>query len=554
MAVSLSGRSFGRVLIVSVAVVVSILWASRAHAADRYWVGARNANSDRWEDTENWSTQPRGASGASLPGASDIAIFSFSGSTARIRSAVSVQGILLSNVWTGALLQGTGTITAGSAGVRVGSGRFVGGNAFIAIATGFTQTGGIVSGIQNTLTLSGSLSITDGSAAGTPSFTSTGTIVFDGNADQNFTKGSSTSMSLRNLTLENSGAGTSDDIVTSINGGLNLSGALTITVGNLDLESNNTDLVVERGITIASNAQASLTSGGNVTASGSLSVGASGSFTLSGVTTLTMNGIDQNLDTNNSLLFNLTVASSSGTTLTSQQSVSNTLQINTGSTLALDSFTFFATGATILNYAKLHEDTGKVVHNASSFLMGDSNFTEVGTFNTGDRIYVTLTDTDENIDGTALDTVSVTLSTTGGGDSEAVTLTETSKTSGLFRGSIGTAFGAVLSDGLIGATDTTTVTATNTDAQDGLVNTDTATLNVGGLPVSGSSSSGGGGGGGGGGSRKAKKVQGIIQQQTGVRGGQGQQSLQSGRKKPRRGVRPSRRRGQMVPSSSRRSR
>src|SRR3990167_10630638 len=178
-----------------------LLIAERAEAADRHWVGG---TSDRWESAANWASIPRGPGGQSVPGASDVAIFSFSGGTVRIRSAVDVQGILLSNVWTGSLLQGTGTIVAGSAGIRVGSGHLIGGNAAIGTSAGYTQTGGIVSGIQNTLTLSGSFSLTDGSAAGTPSFTSTGTLVFEGAADQNFTQGSSTSIALTGLTINNS--------------------------------------------------------------------------------------------------------------------------------------------------------------------------------------------------------------------------------------------------------------------------------------------------------------------------------------------------------------
>ncbi len=48
--------------------------------------------------------------------------------------------------------------------------------------------------MQNTFTLSGALSITDGNGTGIPdpSFASTGTLVLDGGADQNFTKGANT--------------------------------------------------------------------------------------------------------------------------------------------------------------------------------------------------------------------------------------------------------------------------------------------------------------------------------------------------------------------------
>lgn len=562
--------------------LLSCLWVSSAQAADRFWVGAGGGDDDRWEDTTNWSTLEKGAGGASVPGASDVAIFSASGTTVTFRSAVSVQGLEIKSVWTGSILQGTGTLTVGSEGFKMGSGSFVGGNATIAISGGYTQTGGIVSGIQNTFTLSGSYSLTNGAGVGIPdpSFTSTGTIVLDGNADQNFTKGASTTVSLTNLTLENSGGGTSDDVIVNANGNLNLSGALTVTQGNLDLTTNSMALVVERGITLANDAQASLTTnsnvtasgtilvndlavltvtagtltlnddgdqavdldgqsifnltlnntgggttddvtiaggplqlsgaltvtlgnldldtndinmvtegaitiannaqatfttGGDITASGSIAVGAAGLLTMNGTKTLTMNGnTAQTLDLNNALLNNLTIASTTSTTLaTSNTRVSGTLQINTGSTLALSTLTLAATGATIINYATLTENTGKVVHTATNFKITDSGFSnEITSLLIGNTIYFTLTETDENIDGTALDTVSITV--TGGSDSEAVTLTETTNFSGIFHGSIPTAKGSAgNNNGTLELSRAATITATFTDAQDALENTDT---------------------------------------------------------------------------------
>jgi hypothetical protein len=93
--------------------------AEHARAADRYWVGAANG-SDRWEAAANWSLLPRGAGGATVPGYSDQAIFSFSGSTVRLRSKPTVGNLLLSNVWTGSFLFGTGGLNVAS-NVRVGS-------------------------------------------------------------------------------------------------------------------------------------------------------------------------------------------------------------------------------------------------------------------------------------------------------------------------------------------------------------------------------------------------------------------------------------------------
>lgn len=491
--------------------VALLLFSATVYAAERHWVGQRNTLDDRWEDTENWSTITAGDSGATIPGAADIAIFSVSGSTVTLRSEVRIDGLYLKDTWTGSFLQGSGTLVVLTSGIRVGSGTFVGSSgALIANAAGYTQTGGIVSVTAGTYTQSGSFSLTNGGGTGipNPSFTSTGTVVLDGNADQTFTKGANTTLTLSGLTLENSGGGTSDDIIVDVNGGLNLSGALTITSGNLDLDTNNTALAVERGVTLASDTQATLISDANVTASGTVSVGAAGSIAITGTATFTLNGDDQNVNVNNASIPNLTIASSSGTTLTGHARVSSVLRVNTGSTLTLDSFTLGATGATIINHGNIDENTGKLVHTPASFFVADSSYAEVGGVSLGSTAYFQLDDADENTRGTSAETVSITATTTQG-ESETITLTERDNFSGIFRGSIATADKTGLSvtpnNGTLeaGGSDTT-VTITFTDAEDGIATTDTAGLTV---PTSGG---GGGGGGavssGGGGGRATKAV------------------------------------------------
>ncbi|PIQ76418.1 hypothetical protein COU78_06195 [Candidatus Peregrinibacteria bacterium CG10_big_fil_rev_8_21_14_0_10_49_24] len=355
-----------------------MLLSSTAYAADRHWVGAVN-NSDRWEDTNNWSTSPKGATGASVPGASDTAIFSYSGSTVTIRSAVNVGGIELNNVWTGAVLQGTGTLTVGSSGISIGGGTFTGGNARINTSGNFTQTGGTVTGLQNTVTLSGSLAISAG-----VTFTATGTFVF--------------------------------------------------------------------------------------------------------------NGGTQTVDTNNATIASITIASGTSTTFSSNHSVTGTVQINTGSTLALGSNTLFATGASIINFATLNEGTGKVTHTATSFIVSDSTYLAAqSSFPLGATVYFSLTEQDENISGTAQDTVSITVSL-GNGDSETVTLTETNNTSAQFTGSIPSANSSPTSEnGTLEAANGQLITITFTDAQDALASTDTADLASTSSPTTGTGSHGGAG-------------------------------------------------------------
>ncbi|TSD00240.1 MAG: cell wall surface anchor family protein [Candidatus Peregrinibacteria bacterium Greene1014_49] len=300
---------------ITLAALLFVSSADIAFAATRYWVGKNNTAADytRWESLSNWSATSGGATGATIPTAADIAIFdSKGGRNAEIRSNVSVLGLVITSSSTGSILQGTGRLAIGTSGWRVGSGRFIGGNAPIALSGSYTQTGGIVTGLMHTLAVSGSLSITKVGTYST--FTSTGTIVLDGNADQNFTVGANVTKSFKNLTIRNVGTGTSDDIVVDVNGGLFLSGALTITQGNLDLSTNDMALVTDRGITLADSSDASLTTDSNVTASGTILVNDAATITVTaGTWTLNDRG-DQDVDLDGQSLYNLTINNNGGGT------------------------------------------------------------------------------------------------------------------------------------------------------------------------------------------------------------------------------------------------
>ena len=394
MGLSLFRRSFfTRIVLSCAACFFSFLWFTSAHAADRFWVGA-NVPSDVWEDTANWSAMSQGAGGSTVPGASDIAIFTLSGNTVRMRSDVTVAGIFLANTWTGSVLQGTGTMTVGRSGFRVGSGTFLGGNGFYTGSGSYTQTGGIVTVSHDRFTQSGSFSIVPGGGTGipNPSFTSTGTFVLAGDTQ------------------------------------------------NLDMHP-----------------------------------------IFAAITNLTMSG-------------------SSRAILRSTVNVTGTLQVGTGSVLTANGFKLGATGSTILNYATITEGTGAIVHTAT-FVIADSSYVEDATVELGQTIYLNLTDSDENIDGTGVDVITITI-TTPEGDSETVSLSETSNTSGIFRGYINTENGFPnTGNSRIDTKSATTLTVSSTDAQDALAVTDTATLALATTNPTTSedtpaSSSGGGGGGG----------------------------------------------------------
>lgn len=261
-------------------------------AANLYWAGMTDG---RFEKATNWVTVHGGTTNpAAYPGSSDVAIFAGgSGSTVTIRSNVTVQGILLTGAsaaagsnpsgWTGSLLQGTGTIkVTGATGIRIGSGYFVGGNGLIqstsTSGSGYTQTGGIVTGIQNVLSLSGSFKIapalTAGGFPGKTTFTSTGTIVFSGNARQYFTVGKipKSVASIKNVTVKKAPTSSTNSVntVTVSGSSLSLSGALTITTGRVDLTTNSVRATLGGDVTI-SNTGVLLTNS-NVSHSGALTV------------------------------------------------------------------------------------------------------------------------------------------------------------------------------------------------------------------------------------------------------------------------------------------
>ena len=102
-----------------------------ASAANRYWVGA----STTFNTTGNWSTSSGGASGASVPGSSDIAIFD--GGSAQ---AVSLDATTLSGLDIQAAYGGTVTAPAGTLILMVSfsdaAGAFVHNNGTVQIRTG----------------------------------------------------------------------------------------------------------------------------------------------------------------------------------------------------------------------------------------------------------------------------------------------------------------------------------------------------------------------------------------------------------------------------------
>ncbi len=294
--ISLSKRLLQRsVLLLLVAAGLLFILAPKSEAAILFWRGTANTvavDRTRWEDKNNWSSHPRGSANvAAAPGASDTAVFNFSGTSLQLRSIVTIGGLVMTNAWTGSILQGTGTLNIGTSGLRMGSGTFVGGVSGVINNTGsFTMTGGVVRSLQGIMNMSGNLAINSVSAS-RPQFTLTGTLVMSGNASQTYNIGQNrVTAVVNNLTIRNSGAAGSN-LVRSTGSGMSFSGAVTVNLGVLDLTqtSQAQNLIAKGGMTIASATTAGFQSANNVTLSGSLIARATSVWSHTGGT-FTFNG------------------------------------------------------------------------------------------------------------------------------------------------------------------------------------------------------------------------------------------------------------------------
>ncbi|MBI3331739.1 hypothetical protein HYZ99_02150 [Candidatus Peregrinibacteria bacterium] len=502
--------------------IASLLTPHAAFAARRFWVGGYSGG--EWHDTRNWSSLAGSgkAGGASVPTISDVAILhtTNSGNTIRLGKDGAAGGLILSTTFTGALRIGTSSLILGGTGARIGSGYVIVGTGTVLANSGsWTMTGGV---FFNTLaghkmSISGSLIV-----MGRARFRYSGTLIFNGGvADQRLAfSGSHTATRPDNMTvgkhsfsgiiLNNIAGTTSDDLI--ISGSYLRARTLTITNGNFDLRSEDVPLALSGTLTLANDADATLETDQNITLSGSISTGASARFTMSGGT-LKLNGISQNLDVagDGSSMHTLEIDSNSGAYLTGLALVTSTLTINSSRILAFAANTLYLTGGTITNNGTIRENTGKLVHTGSNIFITNSDYTEDHEVKTGETMYFTVTDTDENINGAAADTLAIDVTLTGG-DTEDVTLTETGNATGIFRGSISvTNDTATNNDGTLQTTSDRTATFTFTDAQDAKVISDTAAVTVVAGTSSSNTNSGGGssrsrGGGGGGGGKAGAAV------------------------------------------------
>ncbi|MEK7563492.1 MAG: hypothetical protein AAB544_03800, partial [Patescibacteria group bacterium] len=231
--------------------------------------------------------------------------------------------------------------------------------------------------------------------------------------------------SLYNLTINNTGGGTSDDVVVAADSQILLSGALIVTLGNLDLTTNTETLVVDRGITLADAAQATLTTNSNIFASGTILVNDAATLTVT-AGTLTLNDIgDQAVDLDGQAVFNLTVNNAGGGTDDDIVFAGGPLLVSGALVVTLGGLDMTTNSLTLITERGI-----TLADAAQATFTTNSNVTASGTILVNDAATLTVTagtwtlndDSDQAVDLDGQSLYNLTVNNTGGGTSDDVTI------------------------------------------------------------------------------------------------------------------------------------
>lgn len=152
---------------------VLMLFMATVQAADRYWVATSSSN---WNSTANWSTSNGGTGGASVPGPSDVAYFTSSGSgNCAINATVNVAGMVMSG-YSSTISQNSNSITMGYFSMSGNSyANFYGNGQLIDVNGDLTISAGTFTSTNNTLRIAGNFTRSGGSFNH-----NNGSVVFDG--------------------------------------------------------------------------------------------------------------------------------------------------------------------------------------------------------------------------------------------------------------------------------------------------------------------------------------------------------------------------------------
>jgi len=366
--------------------------------------------------------------------------------TLTFTGAVSSTGSLGSgtgNMLLSSTLQNNGTLDVGSGNVTT---------------TGNATSTGTINGRTGTVRVSGNWADSGTLNGGTGTFEFNGTGAQTIGAESGFNK----------LTINKSaGTATLAGSVTS--------SQLTMTTGTLDLSSRT------------------LTLTGAGTGGSRPFVKSSGTFTPS--TSLVKFTGSASSDIEPTVYNNIQFSGAGPYNLTASSTAVGTTVNNSGSTLAVGTNSFTARGL-ISNDGLITEGSGgKVVHTFESITFTDASGVAVTGYTGPVNVYITLQDSNRNLNGAAVETILAT--TTLATDTEIVILTETGSNTGIFRNTAGSltlraAVTVLPGNGNLDILTTGTGAGSYVDAQDAA---DTASASISMVYGTATVSSSGGGGG-----------------------------------------------------------
>ena len=429
-----SHKILQKIFVASVFVSLSFfVFSTKAFAANRFWVGAANASTNL---TSSWSTVSGGASGASVPGTSDVAVFdggvANNGNTnAKIDVAFSVLGISITSGYTQTITQNAGiAVTIAASGYTQNGGTFAGSSGNISVGGSFNWTGGTFTNsgvtiftysVTNSLTCNGTLGglirVTSGNSGNT---------TFTINAGCSVVVDTSVAWVLPyTSTFTNNGTMTVNSGTWTYNNYLYSAGSSTL-INNGTITNSGSGWSIGMGINFTNN--------GTTTYTGSiLSMGGSftqnGSFNLAGITVLFggTSGVSSSLTCSGNL---------GGLIRAAYGNQSSNFTINAGCSVVVDTSV-----AWVLPYTSTFTNNGTMTVNSGTWTMNISLstgaiFANGGTINHNGSSWVlgsnvSLTNNASGtINGASLTSITVTSGNLTNATSSSMTLGATTLTIG----------------------------------------------------------------------------------------------------------------------------